>query len=71
MLTEVRSRDVRCKAQDQPGMVIRRCYQPDPAALEDLVELLHRLLVEYAGTELPDPMPALAPHQTCFSAHVE
>jgi hypothetical protein len=71
MLTTSPSRTVRSEAKDQHGVVICRCFQADPAALDDLVELLHRLLLDDAGTELPDSMTAVTSHQTCFPVHVE
>jgi hypothetical protein len=48
----------------QPAPVTRR-YQPQPAALEELIEVLYRLLVDVPITE---PAPAsTSPEPTCFS----
>ena len=46
--------------QDQFAPFTRR-YQPEPAALEELVELLHKLL-----TEMPVDEPSASPEPTCF-----
>jgi hypothetical protein len=47
---------------DQVAPVTRR-YQPAPAALEELIEVLYRLLMDVPVTE-----PASAPPEpTCFS----
>ena len=57
------------EVQDQPRVVIRRCYQLDDTALDDLVEILHRLLLDDGGE--PPVMPPLCPSATCFQGHVE
>ena len=52
------------RSHDQLEPVTRR-YRPDPAALEELVDVLYRLLVNVPVTE-PAAAPAL-PEPACFS----
>src|SRR5262249_19189137 len=53
----------------QPGVVIRS-YQPQSSAMDDLVELLHQLLVQDADPRSPDSTPA-EQQTTCFPGSAE
>ena len=51
----------KCCLHDQTVPVTRR-YQPEPAALDELVDVLYRLLVDVPASAPPTP-----PESTCFS----
>jgi hypothetical protein len=54
-------------------MTIQRLYEPDPEALERVVEILYRLLVEspQSGVERAESSTAGAPEPTCLSTEAE
>jgi hypothetical protein len=54
-------------------MTIQRRYQPDPEALDRVVEALYQLLVEAPGdrAEASEPAPSEARPATCLSAEAE
>jgi len=51
-------------------MIIQRQFQPDSAAMDDLVAVLYELLVE-APPETPNPPAPALPESTCFSSQPE
>jgi hypothetical protein len=53
-------------------MTIQRRFEPDPEALERVVEILHRLLVEPPpdSVESSEPVGAVG-HATCLSNEAE
>ena len=56
-------------AQTPPGVVIRRCYEPEIVASEDLIYILHRLLLDTVDevSELPPAGLDSVPESTCLA----
>lgn len=57
----------------EPLVTVHRCYQPEAAAVDDLVEALCRLLAETLddGPELTTARESAASESPCFSGHSE
>ena len=55
---------------EQSGVVIRKYYRHELSALDDLVELLHQLLIDESHPASPDSTSA-GQGTTCFRASTE
>jgi hypothetical protein len=51
------------------GVAVRRSYRPQPAALDELAEVLHLLLTD--GPESGGSPTSTGPESTCFPAQPE
>jgi hypothetical protein len=54
---------------DAPSLTIGRLYQPQTAALDDLVDVLHELLTD--SQESPNARSSAGPESTCFPSAPE